>query len=128
LRRKLLICAAAIAIFVVIVAATGMIVFFSPLATRYIEGDTFRVAMETETANGLHFPTGHYSPSRRTSTLKAQAESFEASNGERALKFVDAHTITARFDPWGVFIRQWRFNEIHVKSGEVEIQILRSEP
>jgi uncharacterized iron-regulated membrane protein len=58
LRRKLLICAAAIAIFVVIVAATGMIVLFSPLATRYIEGDTFRVAMETETANGLHFPTG----------------------------------------------------------------------
>jgi hypothetical protein len=128
LRRKLLICAAAIAIFVVIVAATGMIVFFSPLATRYIEGDTFRVAMETETANGLHFPTGHYSPIRRTSTLTAQAESVEASNGERALKFVDAHTITARFDPWGVFIRQWRFNEIHVKSGEVEIQIYEANP
>ena len=84
--------------------------------------------METETANGLHFLTGHYSPIRRTSTLTAQAESSEASNGERALKFVDAHTITARFDPWGVFIRQWRFNEIHVKSGEVEIQIYEASP
>jgi hypothetical protein len=102
--------------------------FFSPLATRYIEGDTFRVAMEAETANGLHFPTGHYSPIRRTSTLTAQAESFETSNGERALKFVDAHTITARFDPWGVFIRQWRFNDIHAISGEVEIQIYEANP
>jgi hypothetical protein len=128
LRRKLLICAATIAIFVAIVAVTGTIVFFSPLATRYIEGDTFRVAMESETANGLHFPIGHYSPIRRTSPLTAQAESFEASNGKRALKFVDAHQITATFDPWGVFIRQWRFSEIHIESGEVEIQIYEANP
>jgi hypothetical protein len=128
LRRKLLICAAAIATLVVIVAATGTIVFFSPLATRYIESDAFRVAMENETAGGLHFPSGHYSSIRRTSPLTAQAESFEASNGERALKFVDAHGIAARFDPWGVFIRQWRFSDIHVESGEVEIQIYEANP
>src|SRR5437660_6592115 len=84
--------------------------------------------MESETASGLHFPTGHYSPIRRTSMLTAQAESLEASNGERALKFVDAHAITARFDPWGVFIRQWRFSEIHIESGEVEIQIYEANP
>jgi hypothetical protein len=128
LRRKLLICAAAIAILVVIVAATGTILFFSPLATRYIESDAFRVAMENETAGGLHFPSGHYSSIRRTSPLTAQAESFEASNGERALKFVDSHGITARFDPWGVFIRQWKFRDIHVESGEVEIQIYEANP
>jgi hypothetical protein len=128
LRRKLLICAAAIAILVVIVAATGTILFFTPLATRYIESDAFRVAMENETASGLHFPSGHYSSIRRTSPLTAQAESFEASNGERALKFVDSHGITARFDPWGVFIRQWKFRDIHVESGEVEIQIYEANP
>jgi hypothetical protein len=58
LRRKVIICVAAIAIFVVILAAIGTIVFFSPSATRYIEGDAFRVAMENETTNGLHFPSG----------------------------------------------------------------------
>lgn len=84
--------------------------------------------MESETANGLHFPAGHYSPIRRTSSLTAQAEGFEASNGQRALKFVDAHQITATFDPWGVFIRQWRFSEIHVESGEIEIQIYEANP
>lgn len=128
MRRKLLICAATIAIFVVIVAAIGTIIFLSPLAARYIEGDAFRIAMESETANGLHFPAGHYSPIRRTSSLTAQAESFEASNGQRALKFVDAHQITATFDPWGVFIRQWMFSEIHIESGEVEIQIYEANP
>jgi hypothetical protein len=69
------------------------------------------------------FGRGHYSPIRRISALTAESEHFEASNGERALKFINAHGITARFDPWGVFIRQWRFSEIHVESGEVEIQI-----
>jgi hypothetical protein len=115
-------------LFIVIAAATGTIFFFSPLVTRYIEGDAFRVAMENETADGLHFPNGHYSPIRRTSPLTAQAESFEASNGEQALKFVDAHGITARFDPWGVLIRQWRFSDIHVGSGEIEIQIYEAHP
>jgi hypothetical protein len=128
LRRKILICAAAIAIFIVIAAAMGTIVFFSPLITHYIESSAFRVGMEKETAKGLHFPAGHYSAIRRTSPLTAQAESFEASNGERALKFVDARGITARFDPWGVLIRQWRFSEIHVASGEVEIQIYQANP
>jgi hypothetical protein len=126
LRRKLLICAAAIAIFVVVAAALGTIVFFSPLVTHYIESDAFRVGVEKETANGLHFPIGHYSAIRRTSPLTAQAESFATSNGERALKLINARGITARFDPWGVFIRQWRFSEIHVGSGEVEIQIYQS--
>lgn len=128
MRRKVVIFAAAIAIFVVIVAVIGAIVFFSPLATRYIESDTFRLAMENETANGLHFPSAHYSAIRRTSPLTARAASFGASNGERALKFVDARGITARFDPWGVFIRQWRFNNVHVESGEVEIQIYEANP
>jgi hypothetical protein len=114
--------------FVVIAAATGMIIFFSPLFTHYVEGDAFRIAMEKETANGLHFPSGHYSRIRRTSPLTAQAEGFEANNGQRALKFVGARGITATFDPWGVLIRQWRFSEIHVGSGEVEIQIYEANP
>jgi len=60
--------------------------------------------------------------------MTAQTESFEASNGERALKFISAHGITARFDPWGVLIRQWRFSDIRVESGQVEIQIYEANP
>jgi hypothetical protein len=128
LRRKLLIYAGAIAIFFVIAALAGTAIFFSPLLTHYIESNAFRAAMEDETGKGLHFPRSHYSPIRRTSAFTAESESFEASDGVKAMKSLDAHGITARFDPWGVFVRQWRFDYVHVQSGDVAIQIYEANP
>jgi hypothetical protein len=109
LRRKVLILAAAIAIFLVIAFATGIAVFFSPLLTHYVESDAFRTAMAEETAKGLHFPQARYAPIRRTDALTAQSESFVADDGQKAMKSLVAHGITAKSDPWGVFSRQWRF-------------------
>jgi hypothetical protein len=106
----------------------GTAIFFSPLLTHYVEGNGFRAAMEDETAKGLHFSRSRYSPIRRTSALTAQSESFGASNGEKAMKSFDAHGITARFNPWGLFVRQWRFNYVHVQSGDVAIQIYEANP
>jgi hypothetical protein len=128
LRRKLLILAAAIAIFFLIVTAGCIAVFYSPLLTHYIESDAFRTAMENETAKGLHFPNSHYAPIRRTSAFTAQSESFEARNGQKAMKSLDARGITATFDPFGVFVRQWRFTDVRLQSGEVEIQIYKAHP
>ena len=128
LRRKLLILAVAIAISFLIAIAAGVAVFFSPLLTRYVEGDAFRIAMEEETAKGLHFPQARYAPIRRTGALTAQSDSFGADNGQKAMKSLDAHGITAKFDPWGVFLRQWRFTDVHVQSGDVEIQIYEANP
>jgi len=128
LRRKLLILATAIGIFFLLVIAVGVAVFLSPLLTRYLEGDAFRVAMEEETAKGLHFPRARYASIRRTGALTAQSDSFKADNGQKALKSLDAHGITAKFDPWGVFLRQWRFTDVRVQSGDVEIQIYEANP
>jgi hypothetical protein len=128
LRKKLLIYSGAIAIFLLIAAAGGVAIFYSPLFTHYIEGNAFRAAMETETTKGLHFPRGRYAPIRRTSAFTAQSEGFEASNGEKAMKSLTAHNIIARFNPWGVFVRQWRFNDVHVQSGDVAIQIYEANP
>jgi hypothetical protein len=127
-RRKLLILATAIGIFFLLVIAAGVTVFFSPLLTRYVEGDGFRVAMEEETAKGLHFPRARYAPIRRNGALTAQSDSFKADNGQKAMKSLDAHGITAKFDLWGVFLRQWRFTDVHVQSGDVEIQIYEANP
>ena len=128
MRRKVLILAAAIAIFLVIAFAAGIAAFFSPLVTRYFESDGFRTAMAQETAKGLHFPQARYAPIRRTGTLTAQSEGFEAENGQKAMKSLVAHGITAKFDPWGVFLRQWRFTDVRVESGDVEIQIYEANP
>jgi hypothetical protein len=128
LRRKLLIYPAAIAILLLIAAGAGVAVFYSPLLTHYIESNAFRAAMEDETAKGLHFPQCHYAPIRRASAFTAQSESFEARNGQKAMKSLDAHGITATFNPLGVLIRQWRFTDVRVQSGEVEIQIYKANP
>ena len=102
--------------------------FSSPLFTHYIEGESFRRAMEDETAKGLHFPPGHYAPIRRTGAFTAHCESFEARDGEKAMKSLDGRGITATFDPLGVFLRQWRFTDVRVQSGDVEIQIYKANP
>jgi hypothetical protein len=92
---------------------------------HYIESNAFRVAMENETAKGLHFLQCRYSLIRRTTAFTAPTESFEARNGQKAMKSFDAHGITATFDPLGVFVRQWRFSDVRVQSGDVEIQITK---
>jgi hypothetical protein len=128
LRRKLLIIVGAITIFFVLACGIAVAVFVSPPSTRYLESDAFRGTMEKETAKGLHFPRAHYAPIRRTGALTAQTESFKADNGQKAIKALDAHGITAKFDPWGVFFRQWRLTDVHVQSGDVEIQIYKANP
>jgi len=127
-RRKQLIYSATVAIFFLIAVGMGAAIFYSTLLTRYIEGDAFRAAMEKETAKALHFPGCHYSPIRRTSAFTAQTESFEARNGVKAMKSLDAHGIRATFDPLGVFVRQWRFTDVYVQAGNVEIQIYKANP
>src|SRR5436305_13543935 len=96
LRRKLLIYGGAVAIFFVIVAAAGVGLFFSPVLTHYIESDGFRQTMENETAKGLHFPSGQYARIRRTGPVMAQSEGFQSSDGEKAMKSIDAYGITAK--------------------------------
>src|SRR6266571_3755986 len=100
LRRKWLICIGAIAIFFVIAAALGVGLFFSPVLTHYVESDVFRQTMENETAKGLHFPSGRYLRIRRTGPLTAQSEGFRVTNGQKAMKSIDARGITATFNPW----------------------------
>ena len=124
----MLIYGGAVAIFFVIAATAGVGLFFSPLLTHYIESDGFRQTMENETAKGLHFPSGQYLRIRRTGLLTAQSEGFRATNGQKAMKSIDARRIAARFNPWAVFVRRWELEEVHVQSGEIEVQIYEHKP
>src|SRR6476659_803278 len=99
------------------VAAVGMllilgvigIAWLNPQLTHYIESDRFRAELEKETAKGLHFPAGHYAPIHRKGFLATVADRFQADNGRKALRAIDARGITARFNPWGEFIRSCTF-------------------
>jgi hypothetical protein len=128
LRHKVFIWFATIAIVFLIAIGSGVVILYSPLLTHYIESEAFRQAMEGGTAKGLHFPESHYSAIRRSSAFTAQSDSFEARNGEKAMKSLDGRGITATFNPLGIFLRQWRFSDVHVQSGDVEIQIYKANP
>jgi hypothetical protein len=125
-RRRWLIFAGAMGILLII--AIGAAIFLNPWITQYVESDTFREAVERETAKGLHFPRGHYAPIRRTGFWTAQSEGFQASAGEKAMKSIEVGGIAAKLDPWAVFVRSWQLDEVHVQSGEVEVQIYEHKP
>src|SRR2546423_9024264 len=107
----------AIVIGAIVVVAGVAVALVNPRLTRYAESDAFRAELEKQTAKGLHFPAGAYSPIRRTGFLSAAADSFRAENGRKALTRMDAHGITARFNAFGVFFRRLPFKEIHIQGG-----------
>jgi hypothetical protein len=76
----------------------------------------------------LHFPEARYAQIRRTGAFTAQSDSFKADSGEKAMKSLDVHGITAKFDLWAVFLWQWRFTDVRMQSGDVEIQIYKAHP
>jgi hypothetical protein len=104
------------------------VTFFNPRLTRYVESDRFRSALEKETAKGLHYPSGHYAPIRRTGFLTATSDGFQADHGRKALRTLDAHGIRATFNPWGIFLQRWQLDQVHIDSGEVQVQTYAPEP
>ncbi len=112
-----------------IIAATPLIISrLNAGLTSYIESDAFRAEMEKETAKSLHFPSGHYEPIKRTATWTAETAGFQAKDGWKTLRAVDARGITAKFNPWGVFNRLWYLDDVHIQGGEAEIQVYEPKP
>jgi hypothetical protein len=117
----------AVALFLLIAGALTF-VWLNPRLTNYVESDSFRQAMEKETAKGLHFPEGTFAPIHRTGALTASTERFTAQDGEKALTTLDAKVVTARFNPLGIFLRRWQLDELHIQRGEVGIQTYEPKP
>jgi hypothetical protein len=102
--------------------------WLNPRLTRYIETDAFRAELEKETAKGLHFPSAHYEPIKRTGFLTATSNGFQAKSGRKAMKTMEARGLTAKFNPFGLFLRRWQLDEVHIQGGEVAIQVYTPKP
>lgn len=113
---------------IIMVAGAIGIALINPRLTRYVESEAFRAELEKQTAKGLHFPNGEYAAIRRTGFLTAASDRFHAENGRKALTSMDAHGITATFNPLGVFLRRWQLDRVHIQSGEVGIQTYEPKP
>lgn len=120
--RKLAIVAVTFVVFVGIAIAV-----LSPKLTPYLEGDSFREEMNKQTSKGLHFK-GAYEPISRTGFLTGASSGFKATDGVKAMKSLSAEGITAKFNPWGIFLRRWQLDYVHLDSGEVEVQTYKPKP
>jgi hypothetical protein len=109
-------------------ASVFAIAFGNARFTHYLESEQFRASLENETAEGLHFPGGRYAPIRRAGFLTATSEHFQAQDGRKAMQALDAHGIAAKFNPLGLFLRRWQFDDVHVQSGTVQIHIYKAVP
>lgn len=103
------------------------LVIVSPRLTPYIEGPEFRAELDKQTSKGLHFK-GQYGTIKRTGFDTAEANEFHASDGVKAMKSLEASDVTAKFNPWGIFLRRWQLDYIHIKKGKVEVQVYEPKP
>jgi hypothetical protein len=124
-RRWILIPIAALIGLLVLAAIALAIV--SPRLTPYIEGQKFRAELDKQTSKGLHF-AGRYEGIKRTGFNTATAKAFHATDGVKAMRSLDASGISAKFNPWGVFLRRWQLDYVHIKKGRVEVQVYEPKP
>lgn len=112
---------------VLILGAAALLVIVSPRLTPYLEGPAFRAELDKQTSKGLHFQ-GQYEEIKRTGFDTATVKSFHAKDGVKAMRKLDATGISAKFNPWGVFLRRWQLDYVHIKKGAVEVQVYEPKP
>jgi len=109
--------------------AVGLLAFaiVSPRLTPWIEGPKFREMLDRQTSKGLHF-TGRYDAIERTGATSVATAGFQGHAGVKAMKSLEAHDVTATFNPWGFFLRRWQLDSVHIKRGIVEVQTYVPKP
>src|SRR5207248_4664793 len=100
----------------------------SPMVTRWAESPRFRESLEAETAKGLHFAGSEFGPIKRSGVLIAQSDFFRARNGRKAMTSFDAQGITAVFNPFGVFLRRWQIDDLHIENARIGIHVYEPTP
>lgn len=111
----------------VIVLAVIAVPLISPRLTPYLEGPEFRTELDKQTSKGLHFD-GKFGEIKRTGMDTAWVGKFQASDGVKAMKSMEAEDVSAKFNPWGVLLRRWQLDYIHIKRGKVEVQTYEPKP
>jgi hypothetical protein len=117
-------------VIVSVIIAAGLVILFSvnPALDRYVNSSGFRNALEKETAKGLHFPDFKFGVIRRTGPLSATSDQGLGRSGRKAMTSLDAHKITAHFNPAGLFLRRWSIDDLHVEHAEIGIQVYEPTP
>lgn len=115
---------AVLAVLVLLFAAlTAAYVHYRPRLDAYADGDTFREKIGEETSRGLKVE-GSYGPITHEPggwTALTPSWKSEGRPGE-AIARLNAETITARFNPWGVVRRRWQIDLVTIDRAELKLR------
>lgn len=112
---------------ILLIPIIGVVVSQQDRITKYLEGPSFRAELDKQTSKGLHFQ-GKYEPLTRIAPLTAKTDGFKAVDGEKAFESLTAEGITGTFNPWGVFLRRWQIDSIHIDKAKAVIQTYEPKP
>lgn len=111
----------------IFLAATLGFYFLNAWFSSYVAGKAFEQMVSRQASKGLKVQ-GQFRGVRRNGFLSASAEHFDGSNDERTMHRLNADSIRATLNPLGFFRRQWRFDDIEIETGWVELQKSRVKP
>jgi hypothetical protein len=89
--------------------------------TAWTTSNGFREMLDRATSKGLKIE-GRYTSIHRVGLLGLHADSFNGTNGRRAIVALDANDISGTFNPLGIALRRWEIDNLHIKSGSVLLQ------
>ena len=117
---------AAVALVTLVLLAAALAIAYAayrPRLDAYADTDRFREKIAEETGRGLKVE-GSYGPITHEAGGWTAATPSWTSHGRpgEAIERLDAETITARFDPWGVLRRRWQIDLITIERAELKLR------
>jgi hypothetical protein len=109
---------------VILVAALTLA---SEKATAIVSGPGFRQMIDKETSKGLKFEA-HYQPLSRVGLLGLHTDSFLGDHGRKTIVSIQANDISGWFNPFGIGLRRWQLDDLHIKAGTVWLQKTEATP
>jgi len=81
--------------------------------------------LDRATSKGLKLKAD-YGSLQRVGVFGLKTDSFQGTDGTKAIVSLEAHGVTGTFNPTGMVLRYWEIDALHIKSGRVMLQ--RTEP
>jgi len=111
----------------VLVVLLTILLLLNPMFTPWVEGPGFREMLDRSTSKGLKLKAD-YDQLQRVGMFGLKADSFQGTDGTKAIVSLEAQGITGTFNPMGMILRYWEIDSLHLKSGRVMLQTTEPTP
>ncbi len=94
---------------------------------RWVDSGGLTDMLDRQTSKGLKLKA-HYTGLKRDGWLGMRGDVFDGQQGEKTIVTLKTYNLSASFNPWGVFLRRWQVDDLHMTSGTVMLQKTEGSP